>query len=118
MPAREATDKIARADRATLFVRVEEHGDLREIGVAACFEDFHYMQEYSDTAFVVCNAGGDGLIAFDLERAGGGCACRVDRVHMRDQQEFFLARAFEADSEIGADDTVGGCDAFGYAASS
>ena len=91
----EPGDQAARPRRADLLVGIDEHGKGAVLLEIHRFENSQCVQDHRDSLFVVGDAQAVGAIAFDAEGLLGEHAARVNRVHVRDQQDFLCPLACE-----------------------
>ena len=88
-------DQAARTGRAELFVRVDEHGKSAVFSEVHRLENRQGVENDGDSLLVVGDSQAVNAIAFDAKGLLCQHAARVHRVHVRDEQDFLIARPSE-----------------------
>ncbi len=95
-------DQVGGNVRAGFFTGIEQEGDLRVVLEIEVFQDFQRVDSGDDAALVVHHARPVGAAVLDVERPLGGRAFLEHGVHVRHQQDFRLAGAFESRDYVAA----------------
>ena len=90
----QADQQGAGAGGADFFVAVDGHSEFGVIVKADVLQHFDGVQDQGNTPFVIRDGQAISPIAVDAKGLFGHHALQVDRVHVGDQQDFFLAFAF------------------------
>ncbi|MCY1230682.1 hypothetical protein D9M72_431030 [compost metagenome] len=103
-----ALDERAGADRARLFVGVDQEGDLAVVLEADLLQDLQRLQAGHDTALVVHHAGAVGAAVLDVEGLGRGRAVLEHGVDVGQDEDLLLALAGQRRDQVGARVRLGG----------
>ena len=93
-------DQISSDVRAGFFAGVEQEGDLRVILEVEVLQHFQRVDAGDDAALVVHHPRPVGAAVLDVERPVGRGAFLEHRVHVRHQEDFRLAGAFERGQHV------------------
>ncbi|MNS81870.1 hypothetical protein D3C72_1155950 [compost metagenome] len=91
----ECGDQLARSGRADFLIAVEQHGDLAKPVVADLLKQGHAVQHQRHALLLVFDAQAIGPLAVDAKGLLRQIALVVDRVHVGDQHDPGMPRAFE-----------------------